>query len=56
LAEALRATIAEPGVKEKMLEQGILAISNTPEEMAELLRKEQARWREVINKAGIAEK
>ncbi|SSW61773.1 Bug family tripartite tricarboxylate transporter substrate binding protein [Achromobacter agilis] len=56
LAEALRATIAEPCVKEKMLEQGILAISNTPEEMAELLRKEQARWREVINKAGIAEK
>lgn len=56
LAEALRATIAEPGVKEKMLEQGILAISNTPEEMAELLKKEQARWRDVINKAGIAEK
>ncbi len=56
LAEALRATIAEPSVKEKMLEQGILAISNTPEEMAELLKKEQARWRDVINKAGIAEK
>lgn len=56
LAEALRATIAEPGVKEKMLEQGILAISNTPEEMAELLKKEQARWRQVINQAGIAEK
>ncbi|MEN4920034.1 tripartite tricarboxylate transporter substrate-binding protein [Achromobacter spanius] len=56
LAEALRETIAEPAVKEKMLEQGILAISNTPDEMAQLLKKEQARWRDVINKAGIAEK
>lgn len=56
LATALQATIAEPAVKEKMLEQGILAISNTPQEMADLLKKEQARWRDVINKAGIAEK
>lgn len=56
LADAIRATIAEPAVKEKMLEQGILAISNTPEEMAELLKNEQARWRNVINQAGIAEK
>ncbi|AVJ30415.1 MAG: Bug family tripartite tricarboxylate transporter substrate binding protein [Achromobacter sp.] len=56
LAEALQATIAEPSVKEKMLEQGILAISNSPQEMADLLKKEQARWRDVINKAGIAEK
>lgn len=54
LSEALRATIAEPSVKAKMLDQGILAISNTPEEMADLLKKEQARWREVINKADIA--
>lgn len=56
LAKALQATIAEPSVKEKMLEQGILAISNTPQEMSDLLKKEQARWRDVINKAGIAEK
>lgn len=56
LADALRATIAEPAVKEKMLEQGILAISNSPQEMSDLLKKEQARWRDVINKAGIAEK
>jgi len=56
LAEALRATIAEPSVKEKMLQQGILAISNSPEEMADLLKKEQDRWREVINKADLAQK
>lgn len=55
LAEALRDTIADPGVKEKMLEQGILAVSNTPDEMAALLKKEQARWRDVINKAGLAQ-
>lgn len=53
LAGALQATIAEPEVKKRMLEQGILAIANTPDQMAELLRKEQARWREVIEKAGI---
>ncbi|WP_086079243.1 Bug family tripartite tricarboxylate transporter substrate binding protein [Bordetella genomosp. 13] len=53
LAGALQATIAEPEVKKRMLEQGILAIANTPEQMADLLRKEQARWRGVIEKAGI---
>ncbi|WP_094851693.1 MULTISPECIES: Bug family tripartite tricarboxylate transporter substrate binding protein [Alcaligenaceae] len=53
LAAALQATIAEPEVKQRMLEQGILAIANTPDQMAELLRKEQARWREVIEKAHI---
>lgn len=56
LAIALRDTIAEPSVKEKMLQQGILAISNSPDEMAELLKKEQDRWREVINKADLAQK
>jgi tripartite-type tricarboxylate transporter receptor subunit TctC len=56
LAEALRDTIAEPSVKDKMLQQGILAISNSPEEMADLLKKEQDRWREVINKADLAQK
>lgn len=53
LSAALQATIAEPDVKQRMLDQGILAIANTPEEMAELLRKEQTRWREVIEKAHI---
>ncbi|AKQ58484.1 Bug family tripartite tricarboxylate transporter substrate binding protein [Bordetella hinzii] len=56
LASAIQASIAEPEVKAKMLDQGILAISNTPEQMAELLKKEQTRWRNVINQAGIAEK
>jgi tripartite-type tricarboxylate transporter receptor subunit TctC len=54
LAKALQETIADPEVKARMLEQGILAIANTPEEMAELVKKEQARWREVIEKAGLA--
>jgi len=53
LSAALQATIAEPDVKQRMLDQGILAIANTPEQMAELLRKEQTRWREVIEKAHI---
>lgn len=56
LAKAIQATVAEPSVKEKLLTQGILAIANTPDEMAELLRKEQARWREVITAAGIQAK
>jgi len=53
LAAALQATMAEPDVKQRLLKQGILAIANTPDEMAELLRKEQTRWREVIEKARI---
>lgn len=53
LAEALRAAIAEPGVKEKLLGQGILAIANTPQEMSALVSREQARWRKVITEAGI---
>ncbi|WP_459616698.1 Bug family tripartite tricarboxylate transporter substrate binding protein [Bordetella sp. 2513F-2] len=56
LATALQQTIAEPKVKAQMLTQGILAIANTPAEMEELVRKEQARWRKVIADAGITPK
>lgn len=56
LAMALQETIAEPAVQEKMLSQGILAIANTPDDMAELVRREQDRWRKVITEAGIQAK
>jgi len=39
--------------REKMLQMGLLATGTTPDEFAEVIRRDTPRWGEVIRKAGI---
>ena len=39
--------------RERMLQMGLLATGTTPEEFAEVIRRDTPRWGEVIRKAGI---
>ena len=45
--------IQTPEGREQMLKFGLLATGTTPEELAEVLRRDSPRWGEVIKKAGI---
>ena len=51
-AEARKA-LADPALKEKLVEQGIVAVGSTPEEFRSFVGEEIARWRKVITDAGI---
>ena len=53
LNAALRETLAEPGVTKRLLELGIEAKASSPEEIANRLRADIEKWRQVIAKAGI---
>jgi tripartite-type tricarboxylate transporter receptor subunit TctC len=46
-------SLAAPDVKEKFRALGIEARGSTPEEMWERMARDSAKWREVIDKAGI---
>jgi tripartite-type tricarboxylate transporter receptor subunit TctC len=45
--------IQSPDGRERMLQMGLLATGTTPEEFAEVIRRDTPRWGEVIRKAGI---
>ncbi|MGH8705982.1 MAG: Bug family tripartite tricarboxylate transporter substrate binding protein [Burkholderiales bacterium] len=45
--------IQSPEGREQMLKFGLLATGTTPEEFAEIIRRDTPRWGEVIRKAGI---
>jgi tripartite-type tricarboxylate transporter receptor subunit TctC len=51
-AEAKKA-LADPALKEKLVEQGIVAVGSTPEEFRGFVAEEIGRWRKVITDAGI---
>jgi tripartite-type tricarboxylate transporter receptor subunit TctC len=51
-AEAARA-LADPALKDKLVEQGIVAVGSTPEEFRAFVAEEIVRWRKVITDAGI---
>ena len=51
-AEAKKA-LADPALKEKLVEQGIVAVGGTPEEFRAFVGEEIARWRKVITDANI---
>ena len=50
----INAAVAQPDIRQKFLELGVVARGNTPEQMTALLKKDIAWWREVIEKAKIA--
>ena len=45
--------LQKPDVKEKMLQQGVIAAHTTPEQAAERIRAEIAMWAKVIKDANI---
>jgi tripartite-type tricarboxylate transporter receptor subunit TctC len=51
-AEAAKA-LADPALKDKLVEQGIVAVGSTPEEFRTFVEEEIGRWRKVITDAGI---
>jgi tripartite-type tricarboxylate transporter receptor subunit TctC len=51
-AEAKKA-LADPALKEKLVEQGIVAVGSTPDEFRAFVGEEIVRWRKVITDAGI---
>jgi tripartite-type tricarboxylate transporter receptor subunit TctC len=53
LNQALQEILAEADVKKRLLELGIEAKANTPEEISARLKSDIDKWRKVIEKAGI---
>jgi tripartite-type tricarboxylate transporter receptor subunit TctC len=47
------AVIARPDIKAKLLEQGAVGVSSTPEELAKIVHREIAEWRDVVKRAKI---
>ena len=53
LNEGLRASLADPDVKKRLLELGIEAKPSTPEELRSRLQADIPKWSRVIERAGI---
>jgi tripartite-type tricarboxylate transporter receptor subunit TctC len=51
-AEAKKA-LADPALKDKLVEQGIVAVGSSPEEFRSFVADDIVRWRKVITDAGI---
>jgi tripartite-type tricarboxylate transporter receptor subunit TctC len=52
LNRAVNATINDPAVKERLVQLGSEGGGGTPEEYAEIIRKDSAKWAEVIQRSG----
>jgi tripartite-type tricarboxylate transporter receptor subunit TctC len=53
LSAEIRRALAAPDVRDRMLQLGLEARGSTPEEMRNRMAADAAKWREVIEKAGI---
>ena len=53
LNSAIRQAVAAPDLREQSARLGLVAQGSTPEEMRERMIKDIAKWRDVIEKAGI---
>ncbi|MEI8145702.1 MAG: tripartite tricarboxylate transporter substrate-binding protein, partial [Alphaproteobacteria bacterium] len=53
LSTEMRAVLSEPAIISRFDEMGAAAISSTPEQMADISRKEIAKFKDIIEKAGI---
>ena len=53
LSTEIRKALAAPDVQERMLQLGLDARGSTPQEMHDRMAKDIAKWRVVIDKAGI---
>ena len=46
-------TVADPAVRQKLLDAGIEPITSTPEEMSAYTRSEAAKWAQVVKQGNI---
>jgi tripartite-type tricarboxylate transporter receptor subunit TctC len=53
LSTEIRRALADPELQERMLKLGLDAHGSTPQEMHDRMARDIAKWREVIDKAGI---
>jgi tripartite-type tricarboxylate transporter receptor subunit TctC len=53
LNREINAALASPDVKQRMLDVGVEARGSSPEQMRELMVSEIAKWKDVIERAGI---
>jgi len=53
LATEIAKATKSPEVLERFRSDGTLAVGSTPAEFAEFIKKEQARWGEVVRKSGV---
>jgi tripartite-type tricarboxylate transporter receptor subunit TctC len=53
LSPAVNRALSDPGLKQKAFNLGIDASGSTPQQMRNRLAADVAKWRDVINKAGI---
>ncbi|HLK84278.1 MAG TPA: tripartite tricarboxylate transporter substrate-binding protein [Xanthobacteraceae bacterium] len=53
LSAEIRRALAAPDIQQRMLRLGLQARGSTPEEMRNRMAADAAKWREVIDKAGI---
>jgi tripartite-type tricarboxylate transporter receptor subunit TctC len=49
----LLAWLAEPGTREQLQAQGMVAAPGSPTQLTDLVRSDSARWADVIARAGI---
>jgi len=49
----LRSIMEDAGIRDLLARQGLTVAGGSPEQMAELLRRELSRWARVVNAAGI---
>ena len=55
LSDAVRKAIAMPDVTERLVKTGADPVASTPEQLAELLRRDHAKWGKLIRERNITE-
>jgi tripartite-type tricarboxylate transporter receptor subunit TctC len=53
LAAEIRTALADPSVKKRFADVGMVSVGSTPAEFGQFIRSELARWKRVVEKAGI---
>jgi tripartite-type tricarboxylate transporter receptor subunit TctC len=54
IRQTVVAAVAAPELQEKMLKQGAIPATSTPEQYRSLMRAESDKWRDIIAKAKIS--
>ena len=53
LHRAVLAALAEPDVKERFKQLGLVAVGNAPEEFREIVRRDVEKYRRIVKESGI---
>ncbi len=49
----IRNALADPGVKKRFADVGMVTVGSSPAEFGQFIRSESARWKRIVEKAGI---